>query len=102
EMVKTKTKLQSEIFRLEKLIKALQYSLGRLKCVVPTYESLFAPVRRLPFEVLQEIFEQTLYSSLNDMFPSSDINKTVTLTPIRLASVCLYWRGICLASPSLW
>ncbi|KAK0242247.1 hypothetical protein EDD85DRAFT_281990 [Armillaria nabsnona] len=102
EMVKIHTKLKSEIIRLEKLIKALQYNLGRLKRVAPTYASLFSPVRRLPFEVLQEIFEQTLYSSVDDMFPSSDTNKAVSLTPIRLASVCSYWRGVCLASPSLW
>ncbi|KAK0443203.1 hypothetical protein EV421DRAFT_2035503 [Armillaria borealis] len=59
------------------------------------YRSLIAPVRRLPNEILSEIFSLTC----TDMSDSIDVIKG---PPWVLSHVCSLWRSICLSSPRLW
>ncbi|SJL12576.1 uncharacterized protein ARMOST_16004 [Armillaria ostoyae] len=59
------------------------------------YRSLIAPVRRLPNEILSEIFSLTC----TDMSDSIDAIKG---PPWVLSHVCSLWRSICLSSPRLW
>ncbi|KAG7440585.1 uncharacterized protein BT62DRAFT_822915, partial [Guyanagaster necrorhizus] len=59
------------------------------------YRYFIAPIRRVPNEILSEIFSFTCA----DMSDSVDI---VSGAPWVLSHVCSLWRSICLSSPRLW
>ncbi|KAK0186834.1 hypothetical protein F5146DRAFT_144877 [Armillaria mellea] len=59
------------------------------------YRCLVAPVRRLPNEILSEIFSLTR----TDISNSLDV---ITDPPWVLSHVCSRWRSFCLSSPCLW
>ncbi|KAK0453138.1 hypothetical protein EV421DRAFT_1954631 [Armillaria borealis] len=64
----------------------------------------------LPMEILHNIFEEACSElgaiSLQDKIPFwNREDESVSLygnTPVYLASVCYYWRSICLSAPKLW
>ncbi|KDQ49232.1 hypothetical protein JAAARDRAFT_115133, partial [Jaapia argillacea MUCL 33604] len=57
-------------------------------------KSLSAPIRRLPSDVLLEIFNHTLsYGCSNTMYEPF---------PVLLTHVCSYWRHLALSTPTLW
>ncbi|KAH9935076.1 hypothetical protein B0H21DRAFT_759408 [Amylocystis lapponica] len=51
----------------------------------------FAPINRLPNELLVDIFSH-----------DRDRGKVPSMAWVRLTHVCRYWRGIVLATPTLW
>ncbi|KAH9942010.1 hypothetical protein B0H21DRAFT_539878 [Amylocystis lapponica] len=51
----------------------------------------FAPINRLPNELLVDIFSH-----------DRDRGKVPSMAWVRLTHVCRYWRGIALATPTLW
>ncbi|KAI3604235.1 hypothetical protein WG66_010166 [Moniliophthora roreri] len=53
--------------------------------------SLFAPIRKLPSEILSEIFTLAVYSSSR---PGQ--------MPWKIAAVCSYWRTVSLGIPQIW
>ncbi|KAK0479112.1 hypothetical protein IW261DRAFT_1564479 [Armillaria novae-zelandiae] len=55
------------------------------------YRSLFAPIRRLPLDVLLHIF---LLLPVDTVDPNS--------APWTLGSICYYWRSLYLSFPTLW
>ncbi|KAK0451266.1 uncharacterized protein EV420DRAFT_1561801, partial [Desarmillaria tabescens] len=63
------------------------------------FKSLLSPVRRLPHDVLQDIFELVCTSVSYDTFLSRDDLPLVSTTPFYLSSVCAYWHNVCLSSP---
>ncbi|KAJ7065467.1 hypothetical protein C8F01DRAFT_1125696 [Mycena amicta] len=67
------------------------------------YLSLFSPIRRLPEDVLVEIFEY-LAHSLDTLGGMKKIEKQrVAHAPVRaLSHVCASWRAIVLRNRSLW
>ncbi len=61
------------------------------------HKSIFAPVRRLPNDVLLRIFEMSICTQPNSLCTSNP--KTM---PWLLGYVCHHWSALCRASPSLW
>ncbi|KAF8173606.1 hypothetical protein BJ912DRAFT_1065092 [Pholiota molesta] len=61
-----------------------------------TAPSSTSPIATLPSDVLNEIFTQCLL-----MYPLHNRMRTRT-APIRLCHVCMSWRRVALASPTLW
>ncbi|KAG6910223.1 hypothetical protein DXG01_012358 [Tephrocybe rancida] len=74
----------------------LQAKLITLEFKRDVYASLLAPIRRMPLEVLLEIFEYSLPVDLEDRRP------TTSQAPLSLCQVSSSWRRICLATPRLW
>ncbi|KDQ61992.1 hypothetical protein JAAARDRAFT_104759, partial [Jaapia argillacea MUCL 33604] len=60
-------------------------------------KSLSAPIRRLPPEVLSEIFQHFVTSDIIDLEPYERF-----CLPLRLTHICCYWRKLAMSTPSLW
>ncbi|KDQ49582.1 hypothetical protein JAAARDRAFT_63644 [Jaapia argillacea MUCL 33604] len=56
--------------------------------------SALAPVRRLPTDLLQEIF----LCCLTDTYTRPNLQSA----PLLLCQVCFSWRSLCLSTPQLW
>ena len=62
---------------------------------ISDYRALTAPIRRLPEDILQEVFLQCLPQTHNAILSSSEC-------PILLGRICRRWRDISLNTASLW
>jgi len=68
--------------------------------------SLRAPIRKLSYDILHEIFAYLpptcvgFTTSFSRILPAVDDRTTSSLGSASL--VCLYWRQVCLSSPALW
>ncbi|KAK0490542.1 hypothetical protein IW261DRAFT_19657 [Armillaria novae-zelandiae] len=100
----------SDMGRLEAALDALKTNHRNLSRYASSYRTMLAPVRRLPVEILLTIFEEACSElgalSLQDTIPFwNREDESVSLycnAPVYLASVCYYWRSICLSAPKLW
>ncbi|KAK0463447.1 uncharacterized protein EV420DRAFT_1089204 [Desarmillaria tabescens] len=100
---------QEQVFDYDAENFRIKFALGKLEGVrqslvdcIQTSEGLLAPVRRIPRDVLQDIFEYVCISVSYSPFPGRDEVSLIFATPFYLSSVCFYWRTICLSSPQLW
>ncbi|KAF7299767.1 hypothetical protein HMN09_00982600 [Mycena chlorophos] len=62
---------------------------------IAAYEALISPIRRIPDDVLEEIFSACLPSDRNCAMSASD-------APLLLGRVCGRWRNVAFRTPSLW
>ncbi|KAJ6481671.1 hypothetical protein C8R45DRAFT_309358 [Mycena sanguinolenta] len=92
--------------RLRHVVLQLQILCREMSQYLGAKRSLVAPIRRLPPELLQDVF---LFAALSDTYAlsaSSNVQKGTTLGKavgaIRLAHVCSYWRVIALDTGQLW
>ncbi len=100
----------SDMERLEAALHALKTDHRNLSRYASSYQTMLAPVRRLPMEILLAIFKEACSElgaiSLQDKIPFwNREDESISLysnTPVYLASVCYYWRSICLSAPKLW
>ncbi|KAF8972360.1 hypothetical protein BDZ97DRAFT_1913565 [Flammula alnicola] len=62
---------------------------------IAEYRALISPVRRLPVDILQEIFCHCLVTEHNALMSHHD-------APVLLARICSSWRSIAFSTPELW
>jgi hypothetical protein len=87
-----------EIGRLQSMVIALQGRKQMLESEMKKLKSLLSPIRRLPAEVLSEIFKAFMQGRL-----SCEISdEQISIPPSDLTKVCWHWRSIALSTPSLW
>ncbi|KIM41045.1 hypothetical protein M413DRAFT_42249, partial [Hebeloma cylindrosporum] len=67
----------------------------RLYDHIESCASLITLPRRVPDDVLQEIFYQTLPTDRNALLDDNS-------TPLILTRICRQWRQVALATPRLW
>ncbi|KAI5885923.1 uncharacterized protein SCHCODRAFT_02706341 [Schizophyllum commune H4-8] len=82
---------------IEGLQKALQWALGartEVKHLLDVQDAYFAPVRKLPTEILFEIFFLCCGQS------TSLVGERCT--PLDLSAVCKFWRDTMLSIPEIW
>ncbi|KAL1675899.1 hypothetical protein EV122DRAFT_280683 [Schizophyllum commune] len=82
---------------IEGLQKALQWSLGaraEVKHLLDVQDAYFAPVRKLPIEILSEIFILCCGKSTN--------LTGERCAPLDLSAVCKVWRDTMLDIPEIW
>uniref|UniRef100_A0A0W0GEA9 NADH:flavin oxidoreductase/NADH oxidase N-terminal domain-containing protein n=1 Tax=Moniliophthora roreri TaxID=221103 RepID=A0A0W0GEA9_MONRR len=65
---------------------------------LPMLESLFAPVRKLPPELLSLIFTRSVASNKFDLGHPRRSRSEAS----NLAAICSHWRGVALATPDIW
>ncbi|KAF9030211.1 hypothetical protein BDZ89DRAFT_1064838 [Hymenopellis radicata] len=105
ELYSQREAYDNEIVRVRKMLDMLVANSQGVNRCIDIYQSLSAPIRRLPADVLIHIFREALCfdvgasHSFKDLF--NDRTRTVT-TPLRLAKVCHLWRGIIFQNPLLW
>ncbi|KAL0569859.1 hypothetical protein V5O48_012100 [Marasmius crinis-equi] len=78
-------------------IQKLQAELDEVQHFIDRHCSLLSPVRRVPADILGEIFVQAL--------PSNTLNlavRAVKDAPLLLTTICHSWREVALKTPRLW
>ncbi|KIM76273.1 hypothetical protein PILCRDRAFT_52577, partial [Piloderma croceum F 1598] len=89
------SRLDGKITRLQAVLDGLTNKRDALQTYTHSHTALVAPIRRLPPEVLLEIFLH--YNNENNI---SDFQ--LNTAPLLLGSMCSRWRAIALSTPRLW
>ncbi|PFH50383.1 hypothetical protein AMATHDRAFT_61219 [Amanita thiersii Skay4041] len=87
--------LNSEIKTLKQALAKLTAQKKQLFTQLTLYESALAPIRRIPREILVEIFTHCV-----PQWPTS--NPRVTEIPLLFEHVCKYWKTVVQSTPKLW
>lgn len=66
----------------------------RLSFSLEIYREILAPISRIPYEILEQIFLHTL--------PSGFVEPDVRQSPLLLTMICEKWRTIAFSMPLLW
>ncbi|KAF4617216.1 hypothetical protein D9613_006233 [Agrocybe pediades] len=98
ESHKELSRVEAEMQQLEERMERLKEEKKSIQRDLEFYSCILAPIRRLPFDMLEEIFLRCL--STDDTRPSTltDIEEA----PLLLMQVCRTWRQACLSCPRLW
>ncbi|KAJ7879480.1 hypothetical protein B0H14DRAFT_2500496 [Mycena olivaceomarginata] len=87
--------LDNEIAELQKAIEKLMEERDGLGAYVDAHKALISPARRLPLDIIEEIFVACLPTHRNCVMSASE-------APVLLGRVCRSWRAISLSTPRLW
>ncbi|KAF7376684.1 hypothetical protein MSAN_00085400 [Mycena sanguinolenta] len=87
--------LDDRIADLQKAIDELAQERAGVKTYVDAHQALLSPIRRLPLDILQEIFVACLPTHRNCVMSASE-------APVLLGRICSSWRALALSSPRLW
>ncbi|KAF5381173.1 hypothetical protein D9757_009425 [Collybiopsis confluens] len=88
-----------EISRLERRILSLKNRREAVKKQTMDLQALLSPIRRIPNELLSQIFR--LICDDNDTRYATERWGISTL-PFQLGAVCFRWRSLCLADSRIW
>ncbi|KAJ7090874.1 hypothetical protein B0H15DRAFT_248071 [Mycena belliarum] len=88
-------RLADEITEMQKVINKLAAERAELSAYVEAHKALISPVRRLPLDVMQEIFVACLPIHRNCVMSARE-------APILLGRICSAWRTLSLSTPRLW
>ncbi|KAF7298567.1 F-box domain-containing protein [Mycena indigotica] len=87
--------MHAEMHSLRERLRAIAVEADELSGFVDSHQALISPMRRMPNDVLQLIFLETLPAHRNTALDASE-------GPMLLASVCSHWRALALSMPKLW
>ncbi|KAF8208530.1 hypothetical protein K438DRAFT_1930197 [Mycena galopus ATCC 62051] len=97
------TRYNEEISRLRALLETLESDREALQSCYDAWRSLLAPVRRVPTEILVDIFARTRPKRLNDWWTPKSVKSHIAETHLLAVSqVCRRWYNIVLDTPTLW
>lgn len=85
---------KAELSRLESQMDALSLTHAQMTRQLEEHTALLSPIRRLPPELLAEIFQHSL--------PSYPQTPRTSQAPLLLCRVCSQWRSISMSTSSLW
>ncbi|KAJ7741307.1 hypothetical protein B0H16DRAFT_1565282 [Mycena metata] len=88
-------RVDDEIAVLQKAIDKLADERESLTTYLDGYNALLSPVRRLPLDVIQEIFLACTPTHRNCVMSALE-------APVLLGRICSSWRSIALSTPRLW
>ncbi|KAJ6485384.1 hypothetical protein C8R47DRAFT_1130018 [Mycena vitilis] len=84
-----------EVSRLEALIQDLSNQRQQALGYIAAHEALVSPARRMPQDVVQEVFLACLPTQRNSVMSIKD-------APLLLTRICSAWRSLALSTPALW
>ncbi|KAJ6561759.1 hypothetical protein B0H19DRAFT_909252, partial [Mycena capillaripes] len=87
--------LTEEIDRVQILLKELEGKRDRLNDFIKAHTALLSPARRLPVDVVSDIFTACLPSDRNAIMSAAEC-------PLLLCHICRAWRDVALSTPRLW
>ncbi|KAE9400643.1 hypothetical protein BT96DRAFT_818902, partial [Gymnopus androsaceus JB14] len=87
--------INSKILQLKQELQALATRRSTIRSFIRSHNALLSPMRRLPAEVLSEIFFHCLPTDRNPV-------RSIKEAPLLFTRVCSRWRSIALESPRLW
>ena len=85
------SRINSEIARTQTLLDHLTSERQRLNASLITYQSLIAPIRRLPIKILAKIFKTLPRIPEYEPFGVSN-------SPVLLTRVCSLWRDVAIST----
>ncbi|KAJ7796603.1 hypothetical protein B0H14DRAFT_3887489 [Mycena olivaceomarginata] len=88
-------RLDEMIADLQKTIDKLVEERDGLGIYVDAHKALISPARRLPLDIVQEIFVACLPTHRNCVMSASE-------APVLLGRICSSWRALSLTTPRLW
>ncbi|KAJ6507428.1 hypothetical protein C8R47DRAFT_966979 [Mycena vitilis] len=88
-------RLDDEIADLQKAISRLAEEWESVNRFLEAHKALLSPFRRLPLDIIQEIFIACLPTHRNCVMNASE-------APILLGRICASWRAISHLTPRLW
>ncbi|KAJ7661523.1 hypothetical protein DFH06DRAFT_1471951 [Mycena polygramma] len=88
-------RLDDEIAELQKAMDRVAEERDTLRRWMDAHTALISPVRRLPLDIVQEIFIACLPTHRNCVMSASE-------APVLLGRICSSWRSISLSTPRLW
>lgn len=84
-----------EVLRLGALISELSAQRNKTMDYIDAHKALISPVRRLPPDIVQEIFLACLPTHRNCVLSANE-------APLILSRICSAWRTFALSTPALW
>ncbi|KAJ7091704.1 hypothetical protein C8R43DRAFT_1115080 [Mycena crocata] len=84
-----------ELARLDMLIRDLTSQRDLLNAYIDDHKALISPARRIPPDIVQEIFLACLPTGHNAVMASTE-------APLLLCQICSAWRIVALSTPLLW
>ncbi|KAF7336757.1 hypothetical protein MVEN_02110900 [Mycena venus] len=88
-------RLDDEIDAMRKALDKLSEERDALNAYLQAHRALMSPIRRLPLDIIQEIFMACLPTHRNCVMSAQE-------APVILGRICSSWRAISLATPRLW
>lgn len=82
-------RLEKDIIHIKQILERLQKRRDELHAEACAHQAFLSPIRRLPDEILGEVFRAYCYSGSHDM-------------PLFLGTICHRWRVLSLSMPDLW
>lgn len=93
--------LERELAPVRALFERLERQHSKRASDLRKNKSIVNPVRRVPPEILGEIFLRVLDAYVDFDFDSHSPPSPIT-TPLILSQICSEWRQICIGFPRLW
>ncbi|KAJ7252115.1 hypothetical protein B0H12DRAFT_1018260, partial [Mycena haematopus] len=87
--------LDDEISVIRKALDKLTEERDALGVYVAAHRALLSPLRRLPLDIIEEIFMACLPTHRNCVMSAAE-------APVILGRICSSWRTISLSTPRLW
>ncbi|KAJ7149230.1 hypothetical protein C8R43DRAFT_888252 [Mycena crocata] len=91
-----------EIERHQKTLQDLIADRSKVQDYVDGCRTVFAPVRRLPPEILGQIFMPFSSPFAVPGDAAEELNSLAHLDLLRLSQVCSHWHRLIMGTPSLW
>ncbi|KAJ7019197.1 hypothetical protein C8F04DRAFT_1148409 [Mycena alexandri] len=88
-------RLDDEIVELQSALDKLAAERDSVEAFVDAHKALISPARRLPLDIIQEVFVACLPTHRNCVMSASE-------APVLLGRICGLWRAISLSTPRLW
>ncbi|KAJ7022127.1 hypothetical protein C8F04DRAFT_1139081 [Mycena alexandri] len=88
-------RLDEQVADLQKAIDKLTEERVQLSTYVDAHKAILSPVRRLPFDLMQEIFMACIPTHRNCVMSAVE-------APVLLGRVCSAWRTMSQSTPRLW
>ncbi|KAJ6535322.1 hypothetical protein DFH09DRAFT_1324939 [Mycena vulgaris] len=100
------SRYDSEIERLEGAIARVRSEQASLESYTDGCRSLFSPARRLPTELLADIFDMCAPPDTHELSdtttPEEEVDRVAKIYLLQLARVCSRWHRIVMDTPMLW
>ncbi|KAK7039619.1 hypothetical protein R3P38DRAFT_2900753, partial [Favolaschia claudopus] len=89
--------LDLQMFSVDEALASLKLRKEQLRQTRKTYKACFAPIRRLPPEVLGLIFAVVVQETA-----SRSLSIEMDNAPWMLTRICRHWSAVALSNPALW
>ncbi|KAK7006028.1 hypothetical protein R3P38DRAFT_1727405 [Favolaschia claudopus] len=88
-------KLDGEILALRQKLDGLVDERESLETYIQSHKALMSPIRRIPLDLLEQIFIACLPAHRNCVMSAQE-------APVLLGRICSSWRTLSLSAPRLW